>query len=668
CRKDDTPLPTTPPRRLNCGPIASRRGERNDQNIHTGLNETRHVLGRHSHLLGAGLLRRRAGLVPGLRLRKRRRDRPRRLRTQLGRPQGNLGPQLDHRLPRVARVVRGRGVHGVLQRDRARRGQCAGLQWLNAPDPSRSVRAAPISVSSAAARRSSPSSPSAEASASASTATTATAPAKCASSPTSPIPNRAGTAPGTATNGAPGSRPRPAGSPGDYRPGSRRRADRRRSRPHSASRWAAAPDPMSSRPLDRGEDPRAGRSWWRSTGPPLHPRWIPRPVTGFTVPDGRSGLTLTRREVSGSRHERIHQPRPAARPRHGPARAVPRDLPHADVRQHPHRRLRRLEGLLDARTRLHRPVLDPRPGRPPAPLGLPGHPPGTRRADREGADQRQLLLRPRPGRGDRGPLRGTAPRLRLRPGRDPVEHRRRHGHHPGGRPGRDDGRPTARPGRREGRRHARDGPRLRMTIRAVTASGRRDNGHMPANEPIAADRPADARAEGLTVGRAAALVGVSVKTLHHWDEIGLVRPGDRTPAGYRVYSSGDIARVHRVLVYRELGFELAEIGRLLDDPDVDAIEHLCRQRSQLMERIGRVERMVGAVDRLLEASRRGVLLSPSEQAEIFGDHWRPEWGEKAGARWGDTPQWRQYAERAATKTPLEWKAHAADADALHAEL
>src|SRR5690606_24754757 len=103
----------------------------------------------------------------------------------------------------------------------------------------------------------------------------------------------------------------------------------------------------------------------------------------------------------------------------------------------------------------------------------------------------------------------------------------------------------ARPGRREGRRHARDGPRLRMTIRAVTASGRRDNGHMPANEPIAADRPAQSRAKGLTVGWAAALVGVSVKTLHHWDEIGLVRPGDRTPAGYRVYSSGDkIGRAH----------------------------------------------------------------------------------------------------------------------------
>lgn len=222
-----------------------------------------------------------------------------------------------------------------------------------------------------------------------------------------------------------------------------------------------------------------------------------------------------------------------------------------------------------------------------------------------------------------------------------------------------------------------------MTNRAVLTAERRDNGLMSANEPIASDRPADGRAqrsedrtdsraggraEGLTVGRAAALVGVSVKTLHHWDEVGLVRPSERTAAGYRVYSGADIARVHRVLVYRELGFELAEIGRLLDDPDVDAVEHLRRQRTQLRERIGRLEHMVGAVDRLLEASRRGLLLTPREQVEIFGDGWRPEWGEEARERWGGTAQWRQYAERAAAKTPLEWKAHAADADALHAEL
>ncbi|MER6003818.1 MerR family transcriptional regulator [Nonomuraea angiospora] len=172
----------------------------------------------------------------------------------------------------------------------------------------------------------------------------------------------------------------------------------------------------------------------------------------------------------------------------------------------------------------------------------------------------------------------------------------------------------------------------------------------------------------LTVGRAAALVGVSVKTLHHWDTIGLVRPSGRTWAGYRVYSDDDVARIHRVLVYRELGFPLAEIGRVLDDPDVDARDHLRRQRSELVERITRLQKMVSAVDRMLEASKKGIRLTPEQQVEIFGDDWQPAWVEEAEDRWGDTVQWAQYAERAAAMTPEDWKGIAATTEALNADL
>jgi DNA-binding transcriptional MerR regulator len=174
--------------------------------------------------------------------------------------------------------------------------------------------------------------------------------------------------------------------------------------------------------------------------------------------------------------------------------------------------------------------------------------------------------------------------------------------------------------------------------------------------------------ERLTVGGAAALVGVSVRTLHHWDAIGLVRPSLRTAAGYRVYTDEDIARVHRILVYREIGMPLAEIGRLLDDPDTDAREHLRRQRGQLRQGIIRLERMADAVDRMLAALDQGIRLSAEEQVAIFGGDWDPSWAEEAERRWGDTPQWRQYAERAARLEPEDWKAVAARTHALNAEL
>ncbi|MCD0445096.1 MerR family transcriptional regulator [Glycomyces sp. A-F 0318] len=139
-------------------------------------------------------------------------------------------------------------------------------------------------------------------------------------------------------------------------------------------------------------------------------------------------------------------------------------------------------------------------------------------------------------------------------------------------------------------------------------------------------------------------------------------------AGYRVYSGEDVARVHRVLVYRELGFPLAQIGRLLDDPGADANHHLRRQRGELLDRIERLERMVGAVDRMLEASATGMRLSPEEQVAIFGDDWRPERVGEAEERWGGTAQWAQYAQRAAALSPADWERVAAATDALQADL
>jgi MerR family transcriptional regulator, thiopeptide resistance regulator len=174
--------------------------------------------------------------------------------------------------------------------------------------------------------------------------------------------------------------------------------------------------------------------------------------------------------------------------------------------------------------------------------------------------------------------------------------------------------------------------------------------------------------DGRTVGRAAELVGVSVKTLHHWDAIGLASPSGRSRGGYRLYSDADLARLQRITVYRELGFPLAEITALLEDPATDAREHLRRQRALLAERRERLEAMSRAVDRLLEAFEGGLGLSAEEQVAIFGRGWDPGLVGEAADRWGDTPQWAQYAERAAERTPEDWKRIAAATHELNDDL
>lgn len=174
--------------------------------------------------------------------------------------------------------------------------------------------------------------------------------------------------------------------------------------------------------------------------------------------------------------------------------------------------------------------------------------------------------------------------------------------------------------------------------------------------------------DGLTVGGAASVVGVTVRTLHHWDELGLAGPSRRTSGGHRLYDAADVARLHRVRLYRELGVPLAEIVRLLASSADDAEASLRRQRDQVRERIRGLERSADALDRLIEARRAGVLLAPEEQVAIFGATWEPSWPLQARQRWGDSEQWAQYAERSAGRGPEDWRRIIEDVEALHADL
>jgi DNA-binding transcriptional MerR regulator len=120
-----------------------------------------------------------------------------------------------------------------------------------------------------------------------------------------------------------------------------------------------------------------------------------------------------------------------------------------------------------------------------------------------------------------------------------------------------------------------------------------------------------------TVGAVAALTAVSVRTLHHYDHIGLVVPSVRTPAGYRGYTDADIERLHVVLVYRSVGLQLDDIRALLDG-GADALEHLRRQHRLLLDQADRLQHTIKAVEELMSAHRSGIQLTAEEQIEIFG--------------------------------------------------
>jgi MerR family transcriptional regulator, thiopeptide resistance regulator len=92
----------------------------------------------------------------------------------------------------------------------------------------------------------------------------------------------------------------------------------------------------------------------------------------------------------------------------------------------------------------------------------------------------------------------------------------------------------------------------------------------------------------------AALAGVTVRALHHYDRLGLLKPATRTDAGYRLYSERDLARLEQIVLLKFLGFSLRQIGELLDD-NSDLLDTLRRQRVALGAKRGQLDRAIQAI-------------------------------------------------------------------------
>ena len=105
-----------------------------------------------------------------------------------------------------------------------------------------------------------------------------------------------------------------------------------------------------------------------------------------------------------------------------------------------------------------------------------------------------------------------------------------------------------------------------------------------------------------TIRQVAELSGVSVRTLHYYDEIGLLAPAAVTGAGYRLYDAAALARLQQILFFRELDFPLADIRRILDDPAFDRRKAMAGHRALLQLKLERLQRLIGLVDGILDGN------------------------------------------------------------------
>ena len=138
------------------------------------------------------------------------------------------------------------------------------------------------------------------------------------------------------------------------------------------------------------------------------------------------------------------------------------------------------------------------------------------------------------------------------------------------------------------------------------------------------------RADALTVGELARRTGLTVRTLHHYDSIGLVKPSRRGESNYRLYSAHDISRLQQVCSLRQLGFTLEEIRACLDLPGFSPLElirlHIQRLRRQIALQAGLCERLESIAARFDAAEEVSVetILQTIERMTMIESYYTPE--------------------------------------------
>lgn len=138
----------------------------------------------------------------------------------------------------------------------------------------------------------------------------------------------------------------------------------------------------------------------------------------------------------------------------------------------------------------------------------------------------------------------------------------------------------------------------------------------------------------MKVKKVSDLTGVSVRTLHHYNDIGLLIPDDLTEAGYRLYSDDNLATLQQILFFREVGFPLKKIKDILISSSFNRQEAFLMQRDMLVKQRDKLEEMIRTIDKTIQYERGEILMTNEEKFKGF-DFNDNLYEEEARERWGD---------------------------------
>ncbi len=166
----------------------------------------------------------------------------------------------------------------------------------------------------------------------------------------------------------------------------------------------------------------------------------------------------------------------------------------------------------------------------------------------------------------------------------------------------------------------------------------------------------------LSVGELTKLTGISIRTLHYYDEIGLLAPSETSEAGYRYYDDEAVMRLQQILFYRELDFPLSDIKRILSSPDYDRRRAMTEHRELLKLKRDRLDALIRLTDETLRGETTDMGLDKFNTSGV--DAAKDQYAAEAEARWGKTEAYKQSARRTAGRSAEAEAAVQAEMDDL----
>lgn len=162
------------------------------------------------------------------------------------------------------------------------------------------------------------------------------------------------------------------------------------------------------------------------------------------------------------------------------------------------------------------------------------------------------------------------------------------------------------------------------------------------------------------VKEVADMVGISVRTLHHYDHIGLLKPESLNPAGYRLYTDRDLEKLQQILFFKELGFSLEETGKIINSPGFDRQKALKTHKELLQKKRARLDELIESVEKTIQSIEGGITMNKKDMFKAFDmseiEKHQEKYAEETRQKYGKSDAYKESQEKTSKYSKDDWAA------------